>query len=149
MTTIAWDGKTLAADKQLTKGGAKFSVTKIKRIKGLLIGIAGDAFLKQQLLHWFREGTKHEDFPELQKSEDTNCHVITINADKECHFWGTTPHPILIEEDFFAIGSGAHFALATMECGRNSVEAVRVAAKFDCNSGLGVDILEMADDDIR
>jgi len=41
MTTIAWDGKTLASDTRCNSGNVKFKVTKIRKHRGHLIGYAG------------------------------------------------------------------------------------------------------------
>lgn len=38
MTVIVWDGKTFAADKQITTGDLKLQGTKIFKIRGHLVG---------------------------------------------------------------------------------------------------------------
>lgn len=38
-------------------------------------------------------------------------------------------------ERCYAVGSGSHFALAAMACGKTAVEAVRLAARFDPGTG--------------
>lgn len=44
-----------------------------------------------------------------------------------------------INHPYWAIGSGADYALAAMHCGRTAAQAVRLASKLDINSGIGVD----------
>lgn len=42
-----------------------------------------------------------------------------------------------IEEPYFAIGSGMHFAIAAMASGKSPIDACRVAGKYDRGTGLG------------
>ena len=42
MTTVAWDGKELAADRRMVIGGCVYETTKIRRLSdGRLVGAAG------------------------------------------------------------------------------------------------------------
>ena len=38
-------------------------------------------------------------------------------------------------EKYAAVGSGAVFAIAAMDCGKSAVEAIRIAKKRDVNTG--------------
>ena len=53
MTVIAWDGKTLAADRQCSNNGTLESITKIFKIRGHLLGGSGNAFLTHLMCEWW------------------------------------------------------------------------------------------------
>lgn len=67
MTVIAWDGKTLAADKRGTRGGLPVTVTKIKRIGDVIAGVAGNAAHVGELFQWVAEGCNHIDIRSFKK----------------------------------------------------------------------------------
>lgn len=71
MTTIAWDGATLAADKRAVNNGLFRTTTKIFRVNDRLFGFCGDAAYGNQMLQWIRDGQKVEDFPKEQRDADT------------------------------------------------------------------------------
>lgn len=56
MTTIAWDGKTLAGDKQVTTGGTATKTTKVFKVKTkkgyVLVGYSGDLADGQAFVEW-------------------------------------------------------------------------------------------------
>jgi hypothetical protein len=50
MTCIAWDGKTLAADKQATSVGRGITTTKIYRVGACLVALAGSGDVCRAML---------------------------------------------------------------------------------------------------
>lgn len=141
MTTIAWDGKVLAADKRMVHAGLYATVTKIRRIGGLLVAAAGDFDSAQEMFAWIEAGRVPADFPSIQKESDRYVGILIIEGGKVFKY-ERSAIPFEIEEPYFAIGSGRDFALAAMACGRTAVEAVEVAALFDVGTGNGVDWME-------
>jgi ATP-dependent protease HslVU (ClpYQ) peptidase subunit len=148
MTTIAWDGKTLAADKLGNSSGLKYKVTKIFRIdqnhyKGSLVGFSGTYPASMALLHWLRTSPNEEDlYPSIQANEDKNTYALLITPDKRILKWETGSFPFEIENDKIAIGAGRDFAIAAMHCGKTAREAVEIANIFSTNCGMGIDTLE-------
>ena len=138
MTTIAWDGHTLAADKRVTVSGVRSTVTKIARgRKGNLVGCAGTAALFEGVMEAVLNGTP---MPEGQHERSDWCSVLEITPDGEC--WKHERHGrYRIEDGFAAIGTGSDFALAAMHLGKSAADAVMVAARFDTRTGDGVDTL--------
>ena len=67
MTIIAWDGKTLAADKAASNCGYLRTVTKIYRVPSGLVGFAGDGSRAFALLQWFRDGCDPAKYPRPSK----------------------------------------------------------------------------------
>lgn len=137
---MAWDGKTLAADKRATIGGVRTTVTKIRRGKaGNLVGVSGSAAMIESIFAWLCDGA-HK--PEGQDDRSDWCGIIEIDPQGRCYKherWGR----FLVEAPFFAVGSGADFALMAMELGRGAAEAVELTARFDTGTGDGVDLLEL------
>lgn len=139
MTIIAWDGKTLAADKQSTDSGLRRSVTKIRRTPdGCLLGAAGNSNICEALRRWFEAGAKAEDFPDKDKTS----HLLVIHPDGKTDFYDGHWVPVTFESKRVAIGSGRDYAEAAMYLGKNAVEAVNVAIHFDSSCGNGMDTLE-------
>jgi ATP-dependent protease HslVU (ClpYQ) peptidase subunit len=147
MTTVAWDGKTLAADRQGTIEDAKFSCTKIFRVRGHLIGFSGHMDAAIGMKKWFENGAKPADFPEYQKDPDgkISCSMLVITPDLKIYRYDNMPHTAEIESEIFAMGTGRDYALGAMLMGADAVHAVRVASMFDIGSGMGVDKLTFDD----
>lgn len=134
MTTLAWDGKTLAAD-TLASNGIKWRFHKLYRLPdGSIFGGAGSCQEILAVLAWLRKGEKPAD---LQNFEG----LIITKAGVSALGMRLMREPVL--ERCYAVGSGSHFAIAAMACGKNAVEAVRIAARFDPGTGGRVETLTL------
>lgn len=138
MSVIAWDGKTLAADKRACYGTTILTTTKIFRVGDCLVGYTGDAVFGEQMLAWIRAGANVEDFPAAQRDKDDWCGVLVITPEGKVSRYERTPNPMTYEDEFFAAGSGGDFALAAMHLGKTAREAVELACKLDSGCGNGV-----------
>lgn len=143
MSVIAWDGQTLCADKRAVSSGFKFKVTKIFRIKLGLIGIDGTYDAGMALIEWLENGADPKEYPEIQKDNDRNCFGLLITPEKKIIRYERLCNPILIEETYFAGGSGRDYALAAMYLGKSARKAVLVACHFDNSCGNGIDELTL------
>lgn len=143
MTTIAWDGVTLAADKQASASGMIFNVTKIFRVNGCLVGAAGDFDRINEMVAWFADGADPAKLPPFQRSNDDYVGLLVIRPDLSINKYERATTPFKIESPFFAIGSGRDFAMAAMHLGKTAQEAVEVAAAMDTGTGNGIDTLTM------
>ena len=142
MTIIAWDGKTLAADKRATHCSYKgSSVTKIHTWEGGLCGFAGDMDTAVTLLAWLRAGAVPSEFPQIQCEDPST--LLVIYADGRVAEYGRTPFPMFLEGPFHAVGSGKSYALAAMHLGKNARKAVEVACALDSYCGNGIDTLTL------
>jgi len=142
MTIIAYDGKTLAADKRAEYCGLARTVTKIFRHEGALVGIAGNGAQAREMLAWYEQGAKHENFPPSQRDRDDWASLITI-TDAGIFNYERTPYPSRIEDQFMAWGSGRDYAITAMHLGKSAREAVEIACLFDVNCGNGIDTLAL------
>lgn len=150
MTTIAFDGKTLAADSQTTQGCCRLSLQaeKIFQVPKsdpwfvmgqhvAAFGVAGTL----QASHYVREAMKgygglnvNTTFPKgvaaswLAITHDGDVFVGGQYEDDNVAWLTKVTAPI-------AIGSGSEYAMGAMAAGVTAVGAVEIAAKFDVNTG--------------
>lgn len=134
MTTIAWDGKLLAGDKQCSFGNTPLGCTKVFRADGLIWGCCGD--LEDTVLfgRWIYEGCPKDNKPEL--ADNFTAIVIELG---QCWQYNPKLVPLKVESRLWACGSGADYALGAMAMGADARHAVEVAIEFDIYSGIGVD----------
>jgi ATP-dependent protease HslVU (ClpYQ) peptidase subunit len=139
MSVVVWDGKTLAADKQMSNGNLRRTGRKIWKHKDTLIGGTGNAVPIQALLNWYMGGCVVADFPEMCKSEDMSASLIVVTRDGIVRRFENGPYPIEYEDPLYADGSGRDFAYGAMKMGADARQAVEVACEFDVHCGRGVD----------
>lgn len=146
MTVIAWDGRTLAADKQATAGNMKRTATKILRVTDGLVALSGDAAHAHAhaVLGWFQGVRDPRDFPREQ-CPDKAGHVTYFTRDGVFLYDGTGHgYREKIDCSFIAFGCGRDYAMAAMYLGCDARRAVEVACEFDAFCGMGIDVLELA-----
>lgn len=135
MTTIAFDGKTMACDTRVTCGDTFYNTdTKIYENDDYVMGVAGDAGVGTMLVqvsNILAMRTYEYNFQAIVYEKHTR-HVFYVSFDKS---WESNSYVVPIVDSYFAVGSGADFARAAMECGYSAQGAVAVASKFDMNTG--------------
>ena len=144
MTTIAWDGKTLAADTRSTWGGTPVDGSCRKIFKAvhpqgrLLVGCAGIGQECRAVWLWLTG----------QQSEVPQTTDIRIMAVDQTGFVfvGSVPGQWAeVGRRPWAIGSGCDYALGAMQAGANAVKAVQIASALDTNTGIvaGIDFIHL------
>lgn len=135
MTTIAFDGKTMACDTRVAGDHIYNIDTKIYENEFVVIGVAGNAEAGILLV---KDDSilvpKHYDFDfeALVFVKDTEkVYKVAFYKSWDCALSSVIP----IADGFAAVGSGAPYALAAMECGYSAHGGVAVASKFDVNTG--------------
>lgn len=144
MTTVAANKTTIASDLQYTYGQTRFKgKTKIfdfpkekaqfvLRTDRAYAGVAGNADQIAHLVEWLHDGEPHSKVPKLK-----NLELLVLTGEGKL-YWGKGLSAFLqIDEPFWAIGSGMDFAIGAMKRGATPLEAVKIAAKSDVNTGLG------------
>ena len=136
MTTLAWDGITLAADRQINDGSRPITGTKVHRIevKGeiYLVGFCGGYGAALKFLEHFKKKgwTKYPDI------KDATIVILSKDEGNEIGEDGTlTP----MNECPWGWGSGGDYALGAIKAGATAEEAVAIAIELDINSGIGID----------
>lgn len=135
MTTIAYDGKTLAADTLATDHwGLKNDVMKLFSGDGFMLGGAGGL---APILKWWQTAQTVPDilaygYPDFHKDDNDPTILLVMPQAIYTHSEGTF---IKQSREYHAIGSGRDFALAAMRLGATAVEAIEIAMEFDNNTG--------------
>ncbi|MGY8146892.1 hypothetical protein L1R07_01570 [Klebsiella pneumoniae] len=148
MTTVAWDGVTLAADSQATAGDAICTLKEQKIFypreneewtvnseRVLAVGYSGDCGAEFEVQDLMCTGLSYAssfnpecEFCALAISGQGRAWIISKDADK-------THASISLQSDPYAIGSGGMIAQAAMHCGKNAIDAVQIAIEMDVCSG--------------
>lgn len=139
MTTIAYRDGILAAD-SLADGGCgkqvcqklyRKQITEGRKTFEVIIGICGEVFAALTFVDWYGTGKPIPDTL-LNITSNFSCLILRPDGLYEVDNHCRTDKVL---DDMFAIGTGAHAARAAMYCGKSAVDAVRVAARIDKNTG--------------
>jgi ATP-dependent protease HslVU (ClpYQ) peptidase subunit len=131
MTTVACDGKTMAADGLVTCNGTIWAqgFEKVARLPdGRIAGASGSAYYIAPFLAWLKDGG---DFPEMDAE---NFEGLVLSPDGSVRAYDHKGRSIP-EEVPTASGSGKEIALGAMLAGATPAEAVNIAAERDCGTG--------------
>lgn len=142
MTTTAWDGVFLAADRLALLGGRRCRVRKIFDCGEYWYAGSGHSDDIIRIAEWITAGLKPSDRPVLEESVASG--IAVRKADVKA-FAVEGKHTVLawIRERTYATGSGMDYAIAAMSLGKTAREAVLFASKFNAYTGLGVDSVEV------
>jgi hypothetical protein len=138
MTTIAFDGKILAADTRITADGRPERGTKLFRLefRGERVVYAGCGDMGEMYLiaEWLAARGTPDDRPAL---DEPGCSGLLLNMETKTLYSVIGRRPVLcpVLEPFMSVGSGAPYALAAMALGKNAKEAIELAARFDVSTG--------------
>jgi hypothetical protein len=135
MTTIATDGKSMAAD---GRGCIHDTIAgdrgqKIYRLKdNSLFSLSGATYAADLFVEWLDEGADPSKFPE-NMGEYGAIHLLT---DGEAHYYNQdSKRAWRLVDCPFAVGSGREFAMGAMMAGASPAQAVRIAATRDPFTG--------------
>lgn len=138
MSVVAWDGKTLAADRMRTTGDIETTMRKLWKLKtGEIIAVIGYQAEGLALKRWYEDGAKREDWPKCQEGEDWVQFIVA--SEKGCFHYNNLPEQIESIDPFAAWGVGRRTALGAMAMGADAVKAVEIASKYASGCGKGCD----------
>lgn len=141
MTVIAWDGKTLAADRQITSGYTKNKrITKIRKYGNVLCGVTGETKYADALFKWVEGGRIKERFPSF--SDDNQVMLVVIDDKDLIEYWSSTFETKYPRDERTSWGSGKELALGAMAAGADAKKAAEIAREYDLYCGGGVDVVE-------
>lgn len=146
MTTVAVDKTSMACDLQFThSSGLKFKgFTKCKVVPKLIstsmfgaekviVGACGDADKMGYAWAWLEDPVGFGKLPKLKEVE-----FVALTSDGDILTSSNLKNWIKVDEPFYAIGSGSHFAIGAMAAGKCPADAVKTAMKHDPATGMGV-----------
>lgn len=148
MTTIAWDGVTIAADSQATAGNAVCTFKEQKIFhprddenwsvndeKVFALGFAGDCGSEFEVQELMRQGltysssfTPEPSFSLIAVVGKGRAYLISKESDK-------THASTSVQLDPYAMGSGGMIARTAMACGKSAIDAVHIAIGMDVYTG--------------
>lgn len=174
MTTVAYKGGVLAADRQSDWAGTRMTAAKISDLGPVLLAGSGQTWRINEVVRQVR--ALLGEFSKAQAENPTDARAWVHVAKR---FYDTqhdkdpdrTPSVLLIERgtgnvlwlngprfttfDFpstcggIAIGSGSEYAMGAMAAGSDAVGAVRIASSLDTSSGGGTDVIDVTKADSK
>lgn len=148
MTTIAWDGRTLAADSRATEsdGSARTDrFVKLYRVDSKVAPVLGEAlfaaagceFAGELFRRWLERGGECDLVTRgVEENEEEGSPIDALIVHVSGVYTANHLGVLLpIRDRFWAHGTGRQGALAAMYCGRDARAAVKVAALLDNNTG--------------
>lgn len=142
MTTIAFDGETLAADRGSWNGGVHQAVRKVHRVtapdgRRFLVALAGDAAFATQVLRWMR-GEIPNPGPCLSDDQNRDAAVV---IDERRRVWRLSSRLIYVpyRDKIHAHGAGSEVALGAMMAGADAVKVIRITMAVSDYAARGVD----------
>ena len=141
MTVIAFDGRSVAADRRLNCGTMTGQVCKVFQTPHGILAGAGSLAQIREMLAWLNDGAELDAFPDSQRNNPDCPTLMQVLPAGQLLIYEDTPYPYQVDSPFWAIGSGAPYAMAAMHLGKSAREAVEVACALDSNCGNGIDEL--------
>lgn len=140
MTTIAFDGRVLAGDRQANWGGTPIPTRKVFKVRhprhgAWIWGCSGSAAESTAFDRW----AKGLGSPTALKGSV----VLAVNEDGAIWTMDEQLVWVRLDTDCWAIGSGTDYALGAMKAGASAKEAVEIASALDVHTGLGVDCVRL------
>jgi len=133
MTTVAFDGDTLATDSRCVGDYIDDNVKKLFLVGETFYAVAGSLTEVLAFINW-RESV-HIDSEKTNEKPNIQSDISVIEVvGGDVFFWEKNCVHVPCSVPI-AIGSGASFAMAAMLCGKTAIEAVEIAKKLDENSG--------------
>lgn len=132
MTTIAFDGLTIACDGQISSClRLTTSYKKLRQFGDLYASAAGDLDCIELFFNWVDEGLEPHDFPALNQGFEG---LIAQKGSKVVYTYSHRGMMVPFKAPY-AIGSGSHLALGAMMAGATAEQAIKIASKLDLYTG--------------
>ena len=143
MTTIAWDGQTMAADKGHWFGNIVVPICKVFLIhhegNRCAVSGAGTARFVLEGIHWLAaDPVLREQTPPFL-GEDGQ--ILLGNDHGELYVFEGRMQQTKLNVPFFAIGGGAEMAMGALAAGANAKKAVEIVIQYGPSAVNGVDVI--------
>ncbi|CDN87342.1 hypothetical protein BN948_01764 [Hydrogenophaga intermedia] len=152
MTTIAWDGHSLAADQASWSGGLRRRVCKVYEVyspevaeapgRRILVGLQGNGSFAVQVLAWLRgERQRPNPLDFMPAAELDRACAVVIDEKRRVWLLGNDLHYQPMRDKVFSLGAGQEMALGALQAGASARRAVEIVIKCSDYAGLGVDVV--------
>ncbi len=143
MTTIAFDGVTLAADRGSWSGGFHQHVKKVHRVtapdgRRFLVALMGEGAFAVRVLRWMRGEIDHPGAC-LKDNEERDCAVV---IDERRRVWRLSANRLEYVEyhgRIHSAGAGQEFAMGALMAGADAIKAIKITAQVSDYAARGVD----------
>lgn len=131
MTTVFADVATgvMVCDSKCTNDTTWHPMSKVRRIGGELVGIAGNLKDAQAWLRWYERGSKGA------RPKAENFSALVMRKDGKLYEVSADGLDMEIERGYHGIGSGGGYAVAAHMAGADPRRAVEIACQVDAASG--------------
>ncbi len=139
MSVIAWDGKTVAADRQANQDNTRSLIKKLSVVRrtGDILGTVGGVDYGLKLEKWYRAGARHALFPKPKLKDDDATLIVFTRSGRVFEFTNS-PDSVPITDKFQAWGDGSDLAIGAMAMGATAREAVKITCRYKITCGMGV-----------
>lgn len=149
MTTVIATKTRMVSDTFVSFEVSFKGAPKIWIAKGCAWGGAGSSASLSQFKLWTQGRAKRPEFPKPEgESEDeatASLQVLQLHPKNGIFLWINADIPDLVDEPFYAIGTGAGYAVGAMSKGATPEEALEIAAKWDTGTRLPGHVITVAD----
>ena len=137
MTTIAAKFSTLeiAADSMISGEDSFYMASKLRMGKNSIYGACGDWDKCLKAFQLIETSAKEWD-------SDLDVTILELRHDG-IWVYESTIIPVKLKNDYWAVGTGANFAIAAMRLGNSPATAVSIAAEFDPFTHPPIDSLKL------
>jgi hypothetical protein len=138
ITTAAYDGTTLAVDRQVTTGHQKGQRPKLVYNNEWAYAMVGRTEASVRFWDALIEGKSCGDLGD-------GCHGILVNRKTKQAYTIEGNYGVLLaigEGETAASGTGSDYALMAMHLGKTAKQAVELAMKYDIYTGFGVNTVK-------
>ena len=137
MTTIAAKFSTLeiAADSMISGEDSFYLASKLRRGKNSIYGACGDWDKVLKAFFLLESGA-------TEWESDLDVTILELRSDG-IWVYENTIIPVHLKNDYWAVGTGANFAIAAMRLGNSPATAVSIAAEFDPFTNQPIESLQL------
>ena len=147
MTIICYRDSVMAADSMLTGPNDSYfaDCVKIKKIKGWLIGAAGDFGPTELFMTKFDPSIIEEKriVPWGGQSKEDDLNALIVSPKQKIYYMETNGAYALVKAKYIAIGSGEPVAMGAMEAGASAIDACKAAIRHCEGCGGRVRVLRL------
>jgi ATP-dependent protease HslVU (ClpYQ) peptidase subunit len=150
MTTIAWDGRYLAADGQRTFGD-RIAGTDFRKIvvKGVFIyAFTGMTPMMDVMIAWHQEGADPEKLPLGWDKDEGGWTLVVVDGNglgkysDGCPYLERLPAP-------WAFGAGQEYAIGAMRAGADARRAIEIVSEICYHTGGTIQVVDREDTALR
>jgi hypothetical protein len=142
MTTVVATRDRIVCDSKATHGDTSYHTKKVEEFRGSLLGVCGDTEQLGLFMRWYKGGRKPSKIPVINGEAEF---TVLVLSKRGLQIYVNTFEPDQVTDLHYAIGTGAHAALAAMACGKSPEQAVEIACRIDTNSGPPIQTFLLAD----